>query len=189
MSWTVPVPSTWPMTRWPPNRSHRRSALSRLTGSPTPISPRFVRLSVSADTSTPKVVSSREDTVRQTPLIQILSPRAISVKSHPPSIRRTPSLPCLSRAVTLPTFSTIPVNILLPPFLILHHRGDVSFHAWDWHTSVPYRVTTEEHHQSEPPFSGGEESPLTQWSTQMERTYPQGVTLPLHGREDLLTPS
>ena len=43
----VPRPSTWPATRWPPRRSARRSAFSRLTRAPAPSAPSVVRESVS----------------------------------------------------------------------------------------------------------------------------------------------
>ena len=111
---TVPVPSTWPWTRWPPRRSARRTGRSRLTGSPARRSPRLVRASVSVTASAAQRVGEHSTTVRQQPLTAIESPMFASSTTRFASIsmRAPPSFGMIAR--TWPSSSTMPVNIRPP---------------------------------------------------------------------------
>src|SRR5438552_5379680 len=108
---TLPIPSTWPCTRWPPRRSASRSGRSRLTGSPGRRSARLVRESDSSTTSASHQPSPTSTTVTQHPLAAIESPTFASwVTSVAAKRKRLPS-----RAASVPSSSTIPVNIVLGP--------------------------------------------------------------------------
>src|SRR3954469_20877363 len=117
---TVPVPSTWPCTMWPPRRSLARSGSSRFTWSPAPSGPSDERRSVSAITSARKPSADGSTAVRHTPLTATESPGASSAPSGVDTRRRTPS-PSSSTASTLPMPATSPVNIGLP---LLEARAD-----------------------------------------------------------------
>ena len=115
---TVPTPSTWPATMWPPSRSCARSAFSRFTG---PVWSRPAVLSSdSAETSNPSndCCASIAVTVMQAPLRAMLSPRPTS-SIYPAGHCTDRCLPCveeLPRACTAamrPTPVMIPVN--MPP--------------------------------------------------------------------------
>src|SRR5919204_1365230 len=106
---TVPVPSTWPCTKWPPRRSSGRSGNSRFTGSPSPSGPSEERRRVSAITSARKAPSATVTAVRQTPLTAIESPSLSSSASEVSTSRRDPA-GSFSTARTLPRSRTSPVN-------------------------------------------------------------------------------
>src|SRR3954470_12672968 len=109
----VAVPSTCPWTTCPPNRPPAGMARSRLTRAPGVSAPRLLRSSVSAMTSTVKPVSSWSVTVRQTPLTAMEAPWVASLTTSGPSMRSTAeSAPC-SIAATVPSSSTIPVNMTI----------------------------------------------------------------------------
>src|SRR3954447_3076787 len=106
-----PTPSTWPWTRWPPSRAANVTGRSRLTVAPARTDPRLVRLSVSPLRSNASVASVRSTTVKQVPLTATDAPIGLSVAT---SGQRTTSRPP-SSACTVPSSSTIPVNISLHP--------------------------------------------------------------------------
>src|SRR5690606_14067081 len=110
---TVPTPSTWPWTRWPPRRVARVAARSRFTGSPGRRVPKVLRSKVSRITSAVNVPSAPTVVaVRQTPLTAIESPK---VRSAATRGRRTViTFPC--RPASSPSSSTRPVNIQLSTF-------------------------------------------------------------------------
>ena len=110
ISWMEAVASTWPWTMWPPSRSLSASGRSRFTGSPSFSAPRLVRRSVSGTTSTRKLSPSSAVTVRHAPLTLMLSLTFRSDVTFGPA---TVS-PVGSTRATLPTSSTIPVNIRTP---------------------------------------------------------------------------
>src|SRR5271156_5680710 len=105
----VPVPSTWPCTRWPPRRSARRTDCSRLTGAPALSAPRPDRSRVSPMTSAVKVPSRMPVTVRHTPLTAIESPG--DTPSVEPRMVSSAASPRCSMPTTSPSSATIPVNI------------------------------------------------------------------------------
>ncbi len=109
---TSPMPSTWPLTMWPPRREVGCRAFSRLTRVPT-FSPFSVeRVSVSVDTSATKPSPGSSTAVRQTPLVAMESPSLTSVRSSlPVAICRRTSPPRGSMARMVPTASMMPVNI------------------------------------------------------------------------------
>src|SRR5215213_9073702 len=111
---TVPVPSTWPCTMWPPRRSPARSGSSRLTLSPAPSGPSDERRRVSAITSARKPSGAGSTAVRQTPLTAIESPGESSAPSGVATRSRAPSPSC-STASTLPIPATSPVNTIRSP--------------------------------------------------------------------------
>src|SRR4051794_10163075 len=106
---TVPVPSTWPWTTWPPSRSPARRGSSTFTASPSASGPREERLSVSAITSARKRSPSGSTAVRHTPFTAIESPWASSAASGVSTSSRTPS-PSGSTRPTRAVVSTRPVN-------------------------------------------------------------------------------
>src|ERR1019366_3681818 len=109
VSMTVPTPSTWPLTRWPPPRSPNASDASRLTASPRRSVPRVVRRAVSGITSALKPPAAISTTVRQVPLTATLSPIRRSAGSPCAATRRRP--PCgPTSASTSPNSVTIPEN-------------------------------------------------------------------------------
>src|SRR5829696_9499789 len=116
---TVPSPSTWPWTTWPPSRSCARSGSSRLTSAPSPTSASEERRSVSCMTSALKRPPSIAVAVRQTPLTATESPSESSGARAVRTARRTPSA-VASTAVTVPRSATSPVNIRRSP---LAHPG------------------------------------------------------------------
>src|SRR5262249_30512073 len=71
---TVPTPSTWPCTMWPPSRSAARTARSRFTRRPLAHSPISVRPSVVRTACTVNAPFATVSTVRHAPLIAMLSP-------------------------------------------------------------------------------------------------------------------
>jgi hypothetical protein len=88
------MPSTWPVTRWPPSGLARVSARSRLTRLPRSSAPSVVRPRLSRDTSAANTRSSSRMTVRQQPLTAMLSPIAALDRSNsPPSMDRRTSPP------------------------------------------------------------------------------------------------
>src|SRR5689334_1198128 len=125
---TVPVPSTWPCTKWPPSRSSARSGSSRLTGLPASRGPSEERRRVSAITSARKAPSAMVTAVRQTPLTAIESPSDSSSASAVSISIREPA-GSFSSERTLPRSWTRPVNI--SP--LRHPRADenVVVHALD----------------------------------------------------------
>lgn len=112
------------------------TALSRLTFEPSDRSPRFVRRSVSGATPTLNVLLSNSVTVRHVPLTLMLSPswQSSKIASAPEIVSDVPPPPLAvvsswssletaaavqymvggtrQTASSLPTISTIPVNIL-----------------------------------------------------------------------------
>src|SRR3954468_16056119 len=116
---TVPTPSTWPCTMWPPSRVCALTARSRLTGSPAWALPRLLRRRVSPITSvlqvSPPSSVRTSVTVRQTPLTEIESPSATSSRTFRARISRRAASDWSSRTSRVPTSSTIPVNTSLPP--------------------------------------------------------------------------
>src|SRR5919201_6951451 len=106
---TVPLPSTWPCTKWPPRRSSGRSGSSRFTGSPSRSGPSEERRNVSAITSARKAPSATVTAVRQTPLTAIESPSLSSSASEVSTSRREPA-GSFSTARILPRSCTSPVN-------------------------------------------------------------------------------
>src|SRR6476661_1118212 len=107
----VAVPSTWPWTTWPPNRPSAGIARSRLTRSPGDRAPRLLRSSVSAMTSTVKPIGSCSVTVRHTPLTAMEAPCVASETTSGPSMRSTAEAGPCSMPATVPSSSTIPVNM------------------------------------------------------------------------------
>src|SRR5580765_3335874 len=104
---TRPTASTWPCTTWPPSGSPTRSAGSRLIASPGWSAPRPVRASVSGTTSKARLPALLSTTVRQTPATETESPTAeLAAVSVPLTTSREPS-----KAATVPTSRTIPVNM------------------------------------------------------------------------------
>src|SRR5665811_2052816 len=111
---TTPTPSTWPCTMWPSRRPVTGTARSRLTRSPGASAPRLLRRRVSGMTSTVKATLVTSVTVTHTPSTAIEAPTPVpSVTVGPRSTSRA-SVPPLSTARTVPTSSTIPVNIRSP---------------------------------------------------------------------------
>ena len=111
---TWPMPSTWPLTKCPPNRSFKRNAFSRLTvnllvkssGSielPRAFNP-VVTLSVSLETCASKWFWVILVAVKQTPFTAILSPIATSVncRCSAEMVRRISS-PIVFTALIWPT--------------------------------------------------------------------------------------
>src|SRR3954447_8002572 len=115
---TVPTPSTWPCTMWPPSRVCALTARSRLTGSPAWALPRLLRRRVSPITSvlqvSPPSSVRTSVTVRQTPLTEIESPSATSSRTFRARISRRAASDWSSRTSRVPTSSTIPVNTSRP---------------------------------------------------------------------------
>src|SRR5579875_4092593 len=111
---TVPVPSTWPWTMWPPSRSDGRSASSRLTRVPGRAAASEVRRSVWFITSASNSPSRAAAAVRHTPLTATESPAASWPASAVATVRRTPSAEA-SSAVTRPRSAIRPVNTAPPP--------------------------------------------------------------------------
>ena len=107
----VPVPSTWPWTRWPPRRSSSRTERSRLTAAPGVSAPRLERVRVSRITSAVNVPPAWPETVRQTPLTAMESPPATSPVTWGPRTVSRAASPRSSTATTSPSSSTMPVNI------------------------------------------------------------------------------
>src|SRR6478752_2155506 len=98
-------------------------ARSRLTRSPGARAPRLLRSRVSAMTSTAKPVASSSVTVRQTPLTQMEAPWVASLTTSGPSMRSTAeSRPCSTEA-TVPSSSTIPVNMSVSSGFYVHPRA------------------------------------------------------------------
>ena len=108
---SVPTPSTWPCTRWPPSRVGGRDRALQVDRAPAP--PSEVRPSVSATTSTLKVPPATPVTVRQTPLTAIESPSAASLLTSGPRIVSRVTSPG-SLATISPSSSTMPVNTPSP---------------------------------------------------------------------------
>src|ERR1700754_3112120 len=108
---TVPTPSTWPCTMWPPRRSLARTARSRLTAAPPVSFASVVRSNVSRMTSTVNVSPSTPVTVRQTPSTAIDAPCTASAATTGPRTVNRPSSASPSTATSSPSSSTIPVNI------------------------------------------------------------------------------
>src|SRR5262249_37874875 len=107
------IPSTCPLTRWPPRRSAKRNAFSRFTRAPAG-NPAVVA-SVSGDTSASKPPAPRTTTVRHTPFTAMLSPIATSARSRPPALTARRNPPAAGVAVvTVPTAATIPENKRTP---------------------------------------------------------------------------
>src|SRR5262249_35229312 len=121
---SMPVPSTWPCTMWPPSRPPAGTARSRLTRSPGCRPPRVLRFSVSAITSAPKAGPSTPTTVRHTPLTAIESPGCASVTTLGPRMTSTAESARRSISTISPSSSTMPVN--MPSSLLTSdHRGAV----------------------------------------------------------------
>src|SRR5690606_39002626 len=113
---TVPTPSTWPWTTWPPRRESTRKDRSRLTREPRSSAPSVVCRRGSGMTSAVKVPSpARLVTVRHTAETAIESPGPASEETRGPRTWRRESVPpsSSSTARTSPTSSTIPVNMVL----------------------------------------------------------------------------
>ena len=96
---TLPVPSTWPCTWWPPSGSPARSAGSTLTRPANA----FTRETVSGTTSKESRPGSTATTVRQTPSIATESPSSAVVADSTTSLAP-------SYEATFPTSRTSPVN-------------------------------------------------------------------------------
>src|SRR5512132_2429455 len=127
---TSPTPSTWPCTRWPPNRVARVTGRSRFTGSPGERPERLVRRTVSSDRSNPRWSGPRSTTVRHTPFTAIDEPTSLSAST----VRQDTVIRSGARSTTAPSSSTIPVNMGLHPQVLpyvvegrdgeLHGLGD-----------------------------------------------------------------
>src|SRR6201986_2375251 len=120
---TVPTPSTWPCTMWPPSRSDSRMASSRLTPAPARASARELRRRVSFITSVANAVGWTSVAVRHTPLTEIESPSASSPANEEETIRRTPS-PERSTSSIRPRSAISPVNISRLPLPLPDARRD-----------------------------------------------------------------
>src|SRR5574337_678172 len=114
----TPTPSIWPVTRCPPRGLDKVSDLSRFTGLPAPNSPRVVSRSVSSVISAVNEPASLAVTVRQTPSMDMLSPRLTSSRLNRASTPILPKAPLFSINFTAPTDSTMPVNISFILFYI-----------------------------------------------------------------------
>ena len=112
---TVPVPSTCPVTIWPPIRLSGFSACSRFTVSPGLRKPAAVRSRVSWDTSAVNMLPRIDVAVRQMPFTAMESPSFAFRRSSAPAlmVRAIPPFTDLIPA-TVPVHSTIPVNICSP---------------------------------------------------------------------------
>src|SRR3954453_20334179 len=108
---TSPTPSTWPCTMWPPRRLSAVTARSRLTVSPGRTPYRLVLSSVSCITSAVHVSPSTVVTVRQQPLTAMESPRPASSSTVVARMLTRIASPWSSTAATVPSSSTIPVNM------------------------------------------------------------------------------
>src|SRR5688500_12322169 len=106
---TVPTPSTWPCTMWPPSRSDARSARSRFTRVPTVQPSIVVRPSVVATAATVKHPDPRSRTVKHAPFTATLSPSTKS--SYPERMRNSRPAGVSATWSIVPTSSTRPVNI------------------------------------------------------------------------------
>src|SRR5919202_4363326 len=109
----MPVPSTWPKTKWPSSLSRTLRDLSMLTIWPGLTSPRLVRRIVSDTISNSASPFDTFVTVRQAPFMQRLSPLLRSLPNLPVLTLMMGSAPLLlfEIDVTLPVALTIPVNI------------------------------------------------------------------------------
>src|SRR6185369_4130093 len=108
---TVPMPSTWPRTRWPRSAAPKRSGRSRFTTSPALSRPSVVRASVSGPSSKARPSARPATTVRQTPLTATLAPSSLPSRATRVATSSRTTSPCRSTPRTVPSSSTIPVNI------------------------------------------------------------------------------
>src|SRR5262245_18032237 len=111
---TVPTPSTWPRTRWPPSAPPNRRGRSRFTQSPATRPAMAVRLRVSGPTSNTNPAERRSMTVRHTPFTAMLPPMSVPSIVTDALISSAATRGPTLIARTVPTSSTIPVNIRLP---------------------------------------------------------------------------
>src|SRR5512139_2211567 len=113
---------------WPPSRPERVRARSRWTRVPGRAVDRVVFERVSRETSAVNFPSVFPVTVRQTPDTAMDSPRAISPVGNPAAtVTELPDRRGV-RDTTVPTSSTIPVNMALPPVPRLGDQQDVFPH-------------------------------------------------------------
>src|SRR6478736_1398553 len=99
---------------WPPRRLSAVTARSRLTRSPGRTPYRLVLSRVSCMTSAVQVRASYVVMVRQQPLTEIESPRPASSSTVVAWMLRRIASPWSSMAATVPSSSTIPVNMSGP---------------------------------------------------------------------------
>ena len=125
---TVPTPSTWPWTMWPPSRLSAVTARSRLTRSPGRdaaeggLVERLLHDVGGAACSSVVLGDGEAAAVDRDRVAQRRRPRATS---GPRTVRRTAS-PWSSTASTVPSSSTMPVNMSVPPLVVRHGDPDVA---------------------------------------------------------------
>src|ERR1700719_3750882 len=102
---------------WPERRVAGVTGRSRLTRAPALRSPRLVSASVSGARSAAKESGVRSSAVRQTPFTAMLEPSFASDKTVEQRMRRRAPAGRRSSDATVPSSSTIPVNIFFEPGL------------------------------------------------------------------------
>ena len=112
----VPTASMCPDTTWPPNRPSAAMARSRFTGLPACREPRLLWRKVSCMTSALNWFGPSEVTVRQTPFTAMESPSRVFSSTVCAPMDRVAEWAPRRRARTVPTSSTMPVNMGPPRF-------------------------------------------------------------------------
>src|SRR5512139_3761052 len=122
----------------PPSRPERVRARSRLTLVPGRAADRVVLERVSRETSAVNFPSPFPVTVRQTPETATDSPSAISPAGSPvATVTEVPERRG-ERETTVPTSSTIPVNMALPPVPRFGDQQDILPHPTDGLEGQPH---------------------------------------------------